>query len=533
MPILVVLIVMSTVMAVVYARFGEQQRVSRTLTEQILPVQDALEDAYRDLYQIMAAGQGLIVGGLSEQNLHRQRREFIDNSSKARERLAQAQSLVDLGLLDRTQQANLDTMLAEFDRWLPHYQAVFANPQIASGYLSAHFDEAEQQFVIIRQRLNLLKDALAQTRQSLMEQDQASSKHAQQLMSLGTLVAVLFAIALSWLLTRLILRPLGDMQQALADIADGEGDLTRRLTIDTQDEIGALGTAFNRFIGRIHQIVGDVSLTVQAVQIASDELHQLTDQMVDSGRSQQQQSDQIAAAVEEQSATSSQMTAHAHQTANASTEATRQVYGATGELGQTVSAMEALAQDIQASELGIKRLELDVGNISSVLDVIRGIAEQTNLLALNAAIEAARAGEQGRGFAVVADEVRNLASKTQHSTEEIRQMIERLQQGSQQAVQAMSASNRHSQQAVLQVRHTQASLGQMNDAITTINQMNGQIRVAAQEQNTVSGEINLGLQVIASQGRAMLAGLDRVRLTSTRLREQSQQLATTVQQFTL
>lgn len=112
-------------------------------------------------------------------------------------------------------------------------------------------------------------------------------------------------------------------------------------------------------------------------------------------------------------------------------------------------------------------------------------------------------------------------------------MIERLQQGSQQAVQAMSASNRHSQQAVLQVRHTQASLGQMNDAITTINQMNGQIRVAAQEQNTVSGEINLGLQVIASQGRAMLAGLDRVRLTSTRLREQSQQLATTVQQFTL
>ncbi|WDL82692.1 methyl-accepting chemotaxis protein [Aeromonas bestiarum] len=533
LPVVMVLIIMSSVVAVAYTSFTEQQRVNRTVVEQILPVQNSLEDAYRDFYQVIAAGQGLIVGGLTTENVAHQKAEFLDNGNKARDRLSQVQTLIDAGLLGKQYQSNLDLMLAEFDRWLAHYQAVFADPHESSQLLTNHFQASQQQFTSIRQQLNLLKDAIELSQQALRQEVQASSQHAQQVLSMGTLSAILLALTLTWSVTRLTLRPLNQMQRALEDIAQGEGDLTRRLTITSHDEIGALGSAFNRFIDQVHKIVSDVSQTACTVQSASRQLHSLMEQMLTNAEEQQRQSDQIAAAVEEQSATSTLMVEHASQTEHASTKAAGQVHSATADLMNTVAAMEALARDIHSSEQGIQRLEQDVGHISSVLDVIRGIAEQTNLLALNAAIEAARAGEQGRGFAVVADEVRTLASKTQHSTGEIQQMIERLQQGSQLAVQKMEASSHSGTQAVAQAHQTRESLSQMTQAITIINEMNGQIRDAAHEQSGVSTEINHNLSVVACNGRAMLENLEIIRQTCGQLGAQSQQLATTVQQFKL
>lgn len=533
LPVVMVLIIMSSVVAVAYTSFTEQQRVNRTVVEQILPVQNSLEDAYRDFYQVIAAGQGLIVGGLTTENVAHQKAEFLDNGNKARDRLSQVQTLIDAGLLGKQYQSNLDLMLAEFDRWLAHYQAVFADPHESSQLLTNHFQASQQQFTSIRQQLNLLKDAIELSQQALRQEVQASSQHAQQVLSMGTLSAILLALTLTWSVTRLTLRPLNQMQRALEDIAQGEGDLTRRLTITSHDEIGALGSAFNRFIDQVHKIVSDVSQTACTVQSASRQLHSLMEQMLTNAEEQQRQSDQIAAAVEEQSATSTLMVEHASQTEHASTKAAGQVHSATADLMNTVAAMEALARDIHSSEQGIQRLEQDVGHISSVLDVIRGIAEQTNLLALNAAIEAARAGDQGRGFAVVADEVRTLASKTQHSTGEIQQMIERLQQGSQLAVQKMEASSHSGTQAVAQAHQTRESLSQMTQAITIINEMNGQIRDAAHEQSGVSTEINHNLSVVAGNGRAMLENLEIIRQTCGQLGAQSQQLATTVQQFKL
>ncbi|MBL0562496.1 methyl-accepting chemotaxis protein [Aeromonas hydrophila] len=533
LPVVIVLIIMSSVVAVAYSSFTEQLRVNHTVVDQILPVQDALEDAYRDLYQVIAAGQGLVVGGLTTDNVAHQKAEFIDNGHKARDRISQVQTLIDAGLIGKQHQATLDIMLAEFDRWIAHYQTVFDTPHENHHLLASQFQASQQQFTTIRQQLNLLKDAIALSQQDLRQEVQASSQHAQQVLSLGTLIAVVLALSLTWSVTRLTLKPLNQMQQALEDIAQGEGDLTRRLTITSRDEIGTLAATFNRFIDQVHRIVCDVNQTTSTVQSASRQLHGLMEEMVVHAEEQQRQSDQIATAVEEQSATSALMVEHASQTENASAEAACQVRNATTDLMNTVAAMEALAQDIHVSEQGIQRLEQDVEHISSVLAVIRGIAEQTNLLALNAAIEAARAGEQGRGFAVVADEVRTLASKTQHSTGEIQQMIERLQQGSQQAVQKMGASSHSGTQAVAQAHQTRESLGQMTQAITIINEMNGQIRNAAHEQSGVSTEINHNLSVVAGNGRAMLENLEIIRQTCGQLEDQSQQLATRVQQFKL
>ncbi|WP_421241303.1 methyl-accepting chemotaxis protein [Aeromonas enteropelogenes] len=533
LPVVIVLTIMSSVVAVAYTSFTEQQRVNRTVVEQILPVQHSLEDAYRDLYQVIAAGQGLIVGGLTTDNVAHQKAEFLDNGNKARDRVSQVQTLIDAGLIGKQHQATLDLMLGEFDDWLAHYQAVFADPHESSHLLSSQFQASQQQFTTIRQQIKLLNDAIEQSQQDLRQEVQDSSQHAQQVLSLGTLIAIVLALALTWVVTRLTLKPLNQMQQALEDIAQGEGDLTRRITITSRDEVGTLGATFNRFIDQVHRIVSDVSQTASTVQSASRQLYSLMEQMVTNAEEQQRQSDQIAAAVEEQSATSALMVAHASQTENASAEAASQVQSATTDLMNTVTAMEALARDIHVSEQGIQRLEQDVGHISSVLEVIRGIADQTNLLALNAAIEAARAGEQGRGFAVVADEVRTLASKTQHSTGEIQQMIERLQQGSQQAVQKMGASSHSGTQAVAQAHQTRESLGQMTRAITIINEMNGQIRDAAHEQSGVSTEINHNLSVVAGNGRAMLENLEIIRQTCGQLEAQSEQLATRVQQFKL
>ncbi|WP_421243262.1 methyl-accepting chemotaxis protein [Aeromonas enteropelogenes] len=533
LPVVIVLTIMSSVVAVAYTSFTEQQRVNRTVVEQILPVQNSLEDAYRDLYQVIAAGQGLIVGGLTTDNVAHQKAEFLDNGNKARDRMSQVQTLIDAGLIGKQHQATLDLMLGEFDDWLAHYQAVFADPHESSHLLSSQFQASQQQFTSIRQQLNQLKDAIEQSQQELRLEVQDSSQHAQQVLSLGTLIAIALALALTWVVTRLTLKPLNQMQQALEDIAQGEGDLTRRITITSRDEIGTLGATFNRFIDQVHRIVSDVSQTASTVQSASRQLYSLMEGMVTNAEEQQRQSDQIAAAVEEQSATSALMVAHASQTENASAEAASQVQSATTDLMNTVTAMEALARDIHVSEQGIQRLEQDVGHISSVLEVIRGIADQTNLLALNAAIEAARAGEQGRGFAVVADEVRTLASKTQHSTGEIQQMIERLQQGSQEAVQKMGASSHSGTQAVAQAHQTRESLGQMTRAITIINEMNGQIRDAAHEQSGVSTEINHNLSIVAGNGRAMLENLEIIRQTCGQLESQSRQLATRVQQFKL
>ncbi|MBL0459344.1 methyl-accepting chemotaxis protein [Aeromonas enteropelogenes] len=533
LPVVIVLTIMSSVVAVAYTSFTEQQRVNRTVVEQILPVQNSLEDAYRDLYQVIAAGQGLIVGGLTTDNVAHQKAEFLDNGNKARDRMSQVQTLIDAGLIGKQHQTTLDLMLGEFDDWLAHYQAVFADPHESSHLLSSQFQASQQQFTTIRQQLNQLKDAIEQSQQELRLEVQDSSQHAQQVLSLGTLIAIALALALTWVVTRLTLKPLNQMQQALEDIAQGEGDLTRRITITSRDEIGTLGATFNRFIDQVHRIVSDVSQTASTVQSASRQLYSLMEGMVTNAEEQQRQSDQIAAAVEEQSATSALMVAHASQTENASAEAASQVQSATTDLMNTVTAMEALARDIHVSEQGIQRLEQDVGHISSVLEVIRGIADQTNLLALNAAIEAARAGEQGRGFAVVADEVRTLASKTQHSTGEIQQMIERLQQGSQEAVQKMGASSHSGTRAVAQAHQTRESLGQMTHAITIINEMNGQIRDAAHEQSGVSTEINHNLSVVAGNGRAMLENLESIRQTCGQLEAQSEQLATRVQQFKL
>ncbi|CAJ1795058.1 methyl-accepting chemotaxis protein [Aeromonas salmonicida] len=280
-----------------------------------------------------------------------------------------------------------------------------------------------------------------------------------------------------------VTRPLADAVQALNDIADGEGDLTQRLKVQSNDEIGQLATAFNRFVERIQSVVSQVGETSNHLFSAVEKLHSLSEHYDHQMQGHSRETDQVVTAVTEMSSTAQEVAASASNAAR-------------GVVGTAINSINRLVGEVHTASGVIEQLAHETGKIGSVVEVIRGIAEQTNLLALNAAIEAARAGEQGRGFAVVADEVRSLAGRTQQSTKEINEMLQRLQSGVKQAVDLMQASEERSQETVQEASHIATSLDSMVMAVSTINDMNIQIATAAEEQHAVSEEINKNLVAI-------------------------------------
>lgn len=315
-----------------------------------------------------------------------------------------------------------------------------------------------------------------------------------------SVLVILFMLGVTWGATVVVgnrvTKPLADAVLALNDIADGEGDLTRRLKVQSQDEIGQLATAFNRFVERIQSVVSQVGDTSNQLFNAVDKLHRLSEHYNHQMQGHSRETDQVVTAVTEMSSTAQEVAASASNAASATSDAARESDAARGVVSGAINSINRLVSEVHTASGVIAQLAQETAKIGSVVEVIRGIAEQTNLLALNAAIEAARAGEQGRGFAVVADEVRSLAGRTQQSTKEINEMLQRLQSGVKQAVDVMQASEDRSQETVQEASRIASSLDSMVTAVSTINEMNIQIATAAEEQHAVSEEINKNLVAI-------------------------------------
>ncbi|MBV4475284.1 methyl-accepting chemotaxis protein [Pseudomonas botevensis] len=348
----------------------------------------------------------------------------------------------------------------------------------------------------------------------------------------GVAVVVLLVIAAAGLLlANTILRPLHLMKANLDDIAAGEGDLTRRLAITSQDELGELAGSFNRFVDKIHGLVRQISeMTTQLTGLVT----QVSDQAQRSDQAMERQrheTDQVATAINEMSAAAQEVAKSAQNAAVAARQTDEEGQAAKRVVAGSIQQIHALVDDIRNSGVSLDSLQQDVSSIVGVLGVIRSIAEQTNLLALNAAIEAARAGEAGRGFAVVADEVRALASRTQISTQEIQGMIDRLQAGTQSAVDAMRRSSEAGDGTSAQANQAGASLDAMAELIATINSMNAQIASAAEEQTAVAEEINRSVHQIAVAVDSVADETQLGAQTSRSLAELGQGLGRLVGQF--
>lgn len=325
-------------------------------------------------------------------------------------------------------------------------------------------------------------------------------------------------IAQSILLMTFVIKPLHLLTSAIKDIAQGDGDLRQRVTISSKDEIGDLSRWFNVFLDNIHDIIQSISSQSSSLTDSSKNSSQLVKKSSIAVEKQRMELASIAQAVTEMAATANDVAQNAEQSAEYSREANEETQNAYGVVGQSIKTINALAEEMRSSAGVIHALESNSDNIGVILDVIRGIAEQTNLLALNAAIEAARAGEQGRGFAVVADEVRTLAQRTQQSTDEIQDMISQLQSGSKKAVSVMQNGLSHAEKSVEQAAEAGDTLGKISNSMAKIVDMVNQIASAAEEQSQVTNEVDKSIVSISSSIDGVV---DTTRLSSNEADELS------------
>ncbi len=357
----------------------------------------------------------------------------------------------------------------------------------------------------------------------------------QSITNIVVVVCLLLAslIAVYLLMQKLVLQPVAEVTRSLSSIADGGGDLTRRLSTESRDEVAALAHNFNRVLEHISHIIRNVVNVNEKVRQNVSTMSHATESTVTSTSQQLREIELVAAAVEELSASANEIARHAGDTAER-TNATSILAEQGNEIVNTsLENVNRLTVQIESTAQKIQVLKNNSVNIGSVMEVIRTIAEQTNLLALNAAIEAARAGEQGRGFAVVADEVRSLAQKTRSSTEEIESIIVQLQRAADEAHQAMNTSTAAARDTIDTASKVGGALDKIRSNISVINDMNHQIATASHQQSSVANEVSKNVTAIHALSEKVSANAQIVNNSGNQLSQESAELQKELNSFRL
>ncbi|MFO7604273.1 MAG: methyl-accepting chemotaxis protein [Gammaproteobacteria bacterium] len=377
--------------------------------------------------------------------------------------------------------------------------------------------------------------ALVQHQRAQSEKEFTAARDRSANMRWGALLAILIAVVFSVVV---LLRLAGHISRSLcalreASTAVANGDLTRRVPVRGRDDLAAVAVDFNRMVEGMAGMLRTVTTSVAALVTTGATLNQATRSTREAISRQQLDTDQVATAMNEMSATVQEVAQSAGRAAEATETANRHVADGRQVMESTIDGINGLAGQIRDVSQSVTQLGDDSQQIGKVLDVIRGIAEQTNLLALNAAIEAARAGEQGRGFAVVADEVRTLASRTQDSTREIETMIQRLQAGVEQTAEAMTRSVTHSDENVQRAAQASTSLNAITEAVSTMADMNTQIASAAEQQDAAAEEINRTVTGIAQEAQQTAQGAEAMAAASDDLSRLADELSQAAARFQL
>ena len=345
------------------------------------------------------------------------------------------------------------------------------------------------------------------------------------------LIIIGLTIGVAFLITKLVKKTLSGIIGSLNNIASGAGDLTSRLDGSGKDEAGQLAKAFNQFVEKIQSIISEASKSGELLSSSAKQLSEISVDTKLNVNQQESKIEQVATAINEMASTVQEVARHASEASNAAQLADTESANGQQVVNQVISSINDLAGEVHNTAEVIHKVEEDADKIGTVLDVIKGIAEQTNLLALNAAIEAARAGEQGRGFAVVADEVRTLASRTQESTQEIQEMIESLQAGAKSAVQAMQQGEEKTQSTVDKAQGADAALSAITAAVSQIVEMNTHIASAADEQSSVAEDINQNISSISTLSVQAAEGAEHTAASSQDLERLANDLQTMMSNF--
>ncbi|CAG8998131.1 MAG: Methyl-accepting chemotaxis protein McpP [Candidatus Celerinatantimonas neptuna] len=344
------------------------------------------------------------------------------------------------------------------------------------------------------------------------------------------IVLVLLIISATFITTSIV-TPLKETNRALQELSQGNGDLRARLEHSGNDEISSLAISFNAFCAKISDLIKQLLPTVHDVNNTAHQLSNVAAENEQYSDRTNTQSNSVAVAMNEMLSTTHEIANSAKQAADAANLASNQAQSGQQEVSSTIHSIQSLKESLNNTMTQVEELAQNSREIGKIIEVIQGIAEQTNLLALNAAIEAARAGEQGRGFAVVADEVRTLATRTQASTNEIQQMIETLQNGTSNANNSMQQTQQQSEKTVNDAANAGDALTQITSSIDIINEMNQHIAHAAEQQSDASDEINRNIHDIAESTNEGKHSEQKIAKVSQQLRDVGMQLHDLVSQF--